>query len=343
MQAVETVTAPTLTVKQSELKAAIAKVSKGVSGRSTLPILANILLDADGEYLSLSATNLEIAITVVIPAYVATPGKITIPAALLSSFVAALGPGQVSIAPLPQDVPGIRIQGGTAAANMRGTDASEFPRIPYIDDAKPLFTLDAVVLRGAIHETAPCAATDISHPVFTAICTHLTDTGIVFAASDTYRLAARHVPLPEAGTGEEYLIPARTLTTLTSILPDGEVTAYVTDKGQQVFFVAEGITVVSHLLEGKYPNYEAILPAHHSTRVIAPRAALLDALRATSVFDGDGTGTKTIKITVTPAESDLMPGTLTLDAKNDEFGDSEATVDATIDGPAITALYNSAY
>lgn len=349
MQAIKTEVATctlSATVKQSDIKAALARVSKGVASRSTLPILNNILLETTQDTLRISATNLEIAITVEIPATNVEWGSTTIPAKVFGEYISSLGSGIVELRPIPSGAEGVQVRSGSAQAHMRGMRADEFPRIHTLDDAVKLLTLDCVTLKGIINEVAFCAAKATGRPVFTAVLMNMRDEDIVFAAADTFRLGVRSVPYPT--TDEEHqlgkwLIPASTLETLASILPDtGEAEIY-DSTNNQVFFQVPGLVMTSRVIEGTFPNYDAIVPHEHTTRIVAPREMLIRAVRSASVFeaglDGHGKG-NTIRLQFVPGESELMPGSVGVSATSDELGDSDARVDCTIDGPAVHILLN---
>src|SRR5579875_1799798 len=107
-----------MTCKRQELSRGLAMVGHAVSTRSTLPVLANLLLTTEGDHVRLSATNLEIAITCRVPAKIEAEGSTTVPAKLLTDFVNALEAGEIELGPLPGETPGVRVRGGTSEANI---------------------------------------------------------------------------------------------------------------------------------------------------------------------------------------------------------------------------------
>ena len=334
-----------ITCKRQDLSKGLATVSHAVSTRSTLPVLANLLITTEGDHIRLSATNLEIGITCRVPARVESEGSTTVPAKLLNDFVSALEAGEVELAPLPGGQHGVRVRAGTSEANIRGMDPTEFPAIPNIEDGATSITVDAAELRGLIAQTTFAAAADDARPIFTGILTRIRDEQLTCASADTFRLAVRSTALPGAKSeASDLLIPARTLNELAKIIPsEGVVEIFTTAARNQVVFRAPGIEMVSHLIEGQFPNFEAIIPKTYSTRVVMPTDRLRAAAKVAALFAKNESASNTVRVTVTPGQEGLTPGVVTLQATNDEIGDATGTVDATVDGPEVTILFNIKY
>src|SRR5438270_7725745 len=146
-----------ITCKQQDLSHGLSAVSHAVSNRSTLPILANILLATDHGRLKLSATNLEIGINCWVDAQVHEEGTTTVPAKLLTDFVNSLSPSSVDIT-VPEDSNKINIKSEGSSANIKGLDASEFPLIPSAEGGEPSVVLDASLLKEIIAEVAFAAS-----------------------------------------------------------------------------------------------------------------------------------------------------------------------------------------
>lgn len=320
-------------------------VGHAVSTRSTLPVLANLLLVTEGDHVRLSATNLEIAITCRIPARVEEEGSTTVPAKLLTDFVNALESGDIELGPLPGGTQGVRVRGGTSEANIRGMDPGEFPAIPQIEGSEKPLVLDVGELRSMITQTTFAAATDDARPIFTAVLARVEGGKLIFAAADTFRLAVRTTDLPgQDGRSETLLIPARTLNELSKIIPaEGSVEVFTATATSQVVFRAPGVELVSRLIDGQFPNFEAIVPKEMTTRVVMPTDKLRSAARVAALFAKSEASSNTVKVAITPGQDGLTPGVVTLQATNDELGDSTGTVDATVDGPAVNILFNIKY
>jgi DNA polymerase III subunit beta len=330
--------------KRQDLSRGLATVSHAVSTRSTLPVLANLLITTESDQLRLSATNLEVAITCRVPAKIDEEGTTTVPAKLIGDFVNALSAGDVELISLPGGAPGLRVRSGSSEANIRGMDPGEFPAIPQVEGLNAPLKLDAGELRGMIGQTTFAAATDDARPIFTGILTRVRDGKLTFAAADTFRLAVRTTTMTSDEQTEDLLIPARTLNELAKILPtEGTVELFAGSARNQVVFRAPSVEMVSHLIDGQFPKYEAILPKSHTTRVVMPTDQLRNAAKVAALFARNESASNTVQVTVTPGQEGLMPGVVTLQATNDELGDATGTVDATVDGPEVSILFNIKY
>lgn len=345
------------TCTQQDLAHGLSTVSHAVSTRSTLPILSNILVTAEskaagkaeGGHVRLSATNLEIGITCWVRATVQQEGTTTVPARLLTEFVGSLPGGDVTLALQPDGGQNLKVSGQRSQATIRGMDPAEFPTIPTADGDEEPVTLAAATLREMIKEVAFAAATDDARPIFTGVLARVRDEGLTFAAADSFRLAVRSAPLQGAGGGVatalgDVLVPARTLTELARILPEeGNVAMVVTPNRNQVLFRVDGeVQLVSNLIAGQFPAFEAILPKTHATRVTVNTEQFRQAAKTASIFARDSANIVRLKVTAGSAGG-LMSGAVTLETTAEEAGDSTTTLEATVDGEGLEVIFNVKY
>ena len=336
-----------LTCNQQDLARGLSTVSHAVSTRSTLPILSNILLAAENGRLRLSATNLEIGITCWVPASIQEEGTTTSPARLLTDFVNTLAK-DVTLSLLPSGQ-SLKVSDQSSQATIRGMDPGEFPTIPTADGGEPPLTLAAGDLRVMINEVALAAATDDARPVFTGVLARVRDGRLTFAAADSFRLAVRSTALQDAGGGvataiSDMLIPARTLSELAKVMPDeGDVQVVVTPNRNQVLFRAgDDLEMVSTLIAGQFPNFEAILPKGHTTRVTIETERFRQGAKQASIFARDSANIVRLKVGEGESGS-LTPGVVTLAATAEESGDATATMSGAVDGPGMEIIFNVKY
>ena len=267
-------------------------VGRAVATRATLPVTQNVLLATDGGMLRMSATNLEISMTTWIGAMVEEEGAVTVPARLLTEFVNSLSGDRIDIE-MDQGSRQLQIKSGRSQANINGTDASEFPPIPAIEDAVVAQALPSA-LRTAISRVAFAAATEESRPVLTGVEVKLREGAFTMAAADGFRLAVQNGQL-EQSTPEEMsvIIPARTMQELQRLLGDNSepVDIMLTPQKGQVMFRLQGgdtIELVSQLLQGTFPNYDQLIPQGYTTRAILDLQETLRAARTAAIFARDG-------------------------------------------------------
>lgn len=332
-----------ITCKQQDLSRGLSIVSHAVSSRSTLPILANILLVADQGRLKLSATNLEIGINCWIDAEIHEEGTTTVPAKLITDFVNSLPQAAVDIE-VPEDAHTINIKSLRSSANIKGMDPSEFPLIPSTEGGELPIILDAAQLKEMISQVAFAAADDDSRPVFTGVHIEVNNEKLTFAAADAFRLAVRTAPLPgHEQAHDNILIPARTLTELARILPaEGAVQMIVTPNRSQVLFHTDQIDLVSRLIEGTFPNFRNIIPKESTTRAVIETKEFAAAVKSVTPFARDSSNITRIKIASSESEG-LEPGTLTIEATAEDVGSNVSTINAAVDGPEQQIIFNVKY
>jgi DNA polymerase-3 subunit beta len=293
-----------------------------------------LLATAEGQ-LQLAATDLEIGITTRIGAKIEEEGAVTVPAKLLSDVVGGLPNDKVTLT-LDARTQTLKVECARFTSNIKGIDADDFPRIPTVEDRAPLITLPPARLRDTIDRVAFAAASDESRPVLAGVLVRLQQETVIFAAADGFRLATRTVTLPEgastaAADMQEFIVPARTLSELARIIGDaeGDVSITVTPGGGQVLFHTDTIDVVSRLIDGKFPDFERIIPKEHKTRTVLETQEFLKAVKLASFFASASQGI--VKLVI-EAGSDLTPGKLVISANAAEVGDNTGELDCMIHG-----------
>ncbi len=331
-----------VSVLQENLAKGLSIVGRAVPTRPTMQVLGNVLLETEEGRLKLAATNLELGITAWIGARVEEDGAITVPARTFIDLVNQLSPERVD---LDLDVRNLtlKVHCGATNSNIKGIDSNEFPLIPQAGEA-PGIAIPGAVLREMITQTVFAAATDDNRPILTGVYTRLSADNIVMAAADGYRLSVRTAPL-EIGTPRptELIIPARTLAELSRIISDDdeEVLMSIPQGRNQVIFHLKNVDVASTLLDGKFPDYNAIIPRSFTTSTVAYTADLLRACKRADIFARDVNNNA--KVSVIPAETPSAPGIVRLSATSTERGSADAIVDATVEGDRQEISFNVRY
>jgi DNA polymerase-3 subunit beta len=336
-------------VLQEDLSKGLGVAGRAVAQRSPLPITTNILLETDDGRLKLSATNLEIAITTWVPATVTSEGKITLPARLLTEFVNAL-PNETVTLMLKAGSHTVHIHAGRFEADIRGMDADDFPRIPQAEE-EPTARINAKLLKEMIEQVVFAAATDDTRPVLTGVQFVFSGDELTMAAADSFRLAIRTDKLDGPAIGDcSVIIPARTLTELSKILPDGDepVAITVTPNRSQVVFESTNLHVVSRLIEGTFPNVKQLVPTKFQTKVIVNTGELLKATKVASFFSRDNSNMIVMDIVPSKDEdeapSEVPPaGLLTVTGAAAELGENHSALDAVVQGEKMSIAFNARY
>lgn len=336
--------------QQEQLAKGLSIVGRAVSTKTTLPVLNNILLatdNEDGGRLKLAATNLEISITVWVPAQVQEEGEITVPARLLSEFVSSLSSqGKESTVQLTLDQPTLtlHVKGGRYEANVKGIASEDFPSIQSVSNNTNNISVEAGILKEAINQVAFAASTDETRPVLTGIFANFQDSKVILAAADSFRLAVRTANLAsEVQQAFTAILPARAMTELARIIPDDEslVEISVNANKSQALFKTDTVHFTSSLIEGNFPNYQQIIPKAYQTRAVLETSSLNQAVRTAGIFAKDSGG-NIVKLSIIPGE-DITPGSLLLTANAAEVGDNRNEIDASVDGQNAQIAFNAKY
>ncbi|HLF25596.1 MAG TPA: DNA polymerase III subunit beta [Anaerolineae bacterium] len=330
-----------VSVLQENLAKGLSIVGRAVAARSTLPVLGNVLLATDNGRLKLAATNLEIGITCWIGAKVEEDGAITVPARTFIDLVNALPADRVDME-VSVRTQTLNLRSGRFENNIKGIDAQEFPLIPQIEEDGAI-RIAPDVLKQMIDQVVFAAATDESRPILTGVLARFNGDQLTFAAADGFRLSVRTAPLlTPAGKPIDVIVPARALAELGRVSGDQEepVSILVTQQHKQILFHLNNIDLVSQLIEGKFPDYTAIMPKRHDTRAVMDTAPLLKACKAASVFARENANIA--RVMITPG-NELAPGHITVRATSAETGDNAGELDAAVEGNAVEIAFNVKY
>jgi len=333
-----------VSVLQENLYKGLATVSRAIQSRPTLPILANVMIATDDARLQLSATNLDLGISAWIGAKIEQSGAITVPARTLQELVATLPPERVDM-DLDVRTLTLRLRCGAKSANIKGMDASEYPLMPTFDNERAI-AVNARVLKEMIDQVVFAAAKEDNRPILTGVLLRFEGDVLTMAAADGYRLAVRTTQL-EFSVGdhqpEPLIVPSRTLNELARVISDedDEVLIGLPDQRGQGMFSLKNVLMISQLIEGKFPDYQAIVPRGYQTQILAYTDDLLAACKSSEVFAKDSANTA--RIMIKPSGAPNVPGRITVAGKSQEKRDAEAPVDASIDGQAVEVAFNIRY
>ncbi len=327
-----------ISVMQENLARGLGIVGRAVSGRATLPVLANVLLRTENAGLKLTATNLEIGINCWVPGKVTDEGEITVPAKLLADLVSSLPNQRIDLIYSAKDRT-LKVTCGGSKSSIKGIEADEFPVVAAIGDT-PATSADSRALRDALGEVVFAAASDESRPILTGVLTRLAGDTMTLAAADNYRIAVRSLALAKPVSPEmTIVVPARSYAELMRILPDAEesIEITVTPNKSQVLFHVDGIDLVSRLIEGQFPNYEPIIPTEHTSRAVIDREAFLAGARRASIFARDSANIVKVELGGEAGDG------ISITAHAADVGDAADSLEATVEGQATTIAFNARY
>lgn len=314
-------------ITQTNLNKALSLMARVASTRAPLPILANILFKATENKLELSATNLEVAITNITKSKIDDIGEVTVPAKLLSDFVAQLPKDE--IIELSFEGNKLSVQAGSYSSHIQGMSAEDFPALPKIKEGKKII-LNKVVLKDALQKTMLAASHDETRPVLGGIYLHSADGKLNIAATDGYRLAEYTID----GIEETFsaIIPLPSFQDTLKIMQEGSEAEIEVLFDEEQFGVVAGETeLVSRLIEGQYPEYKQLIPEKSDIEFTLDRESLLTASKLAGLFARESGGSITIKV----SESDNL---VTVSSVASQVGDNSSDIQAEVIGSGSVVL-----
>jgi len=318
-----------LQVTQENLAKALGTVARVANTRNTLPILSNVLLRTDKNRLSISATNLDIAISHFIGSKIEQDGAITVPARLMQDFVSSL-PDSVLKLELTDNK--LNITTDQYQSTINGMGAEEFPVMPAISEGIS-WKIPAADFKKALSEVVFAASSDDARPVLTGVYFHSTGGEVTAAATDSYRLA--EYKLGKNKSAVNFLVPASAAADLLRIISDGDQEVEVAHDDQQVQFRVGDVTLVARLIEGNYPDYSKLIPIKFATIAKLKRADFINIAKVSSLFARESAGSITIKV-------DKDAKKVSINAIASQLGENTAAAEAEVTGGGEVTL-NSRY
>lgn len=307
----------------------LSMVQNIVEPRQTLPILANVLVEARDAAVRLTATDLEVGARVSLPADVKRTGAITLSARKLTEIVKELPSAPLTLR--LQDNAWVALRCGGAAYKLVGLGPEDFPSVEVAETADWI-ALDGKVLREMLAQTSFAMSHDESRYALNGILFAMQEKELRLVATDGHRLAlaTRPVgPVPQASG----IVPRKAVQEVARILGSGEE-VQVALAGNQFVVRMPNFALMARLIEGTFPNYEQVVPRSHPIRVVLSRLALTAALRRVSVLSEERT--RPVKVT-------LVTGTLRLSAYHPDFGEAEESLEVEYTGDELTIGFNSRY
>ncbi len=278
-----------LTITKEQILNGLQAVQNIVSTRTTLPILSNVLMRAEGERVEFIATDLDVTVACTVEAKVKKAGASTVPVKKFFGIVRELGGTDLDLEVDEKNVCSIRC--GPSFYKIHGLSADEFPPLPKFKDDRKV-VLPQETIKAMLRKTSFAISTDESRYVLNGIYFSLKDHKLTMVATDGRRLALvdEEADLVEKSQGE-FIVPAKAVNELNRLLQDkGEVEIKYAEN-QAAFTLKDekglSVLVVTKLIEGNYPNYRQVIPSETKERVTLVREEFLHALRRAEIMTSE--------------------------------------------------------
>ena len=268
---------------RKDLYEGVQTVSYAVSNRTSLPILQHVLFETvdDSSALRLSAGDMELFISLTIPATIETIGAGTMDAKRSVELLGSLPENEVTL-----DVDrgyATHLHCAHSDYKLLGLPPEEYPRLPEVPD-NDCFTIQQSILRDMVRQTSVAVAKDETRPILTGVLLALNDDTLTLVATDTHRLTYRREPVADAQGSRQAIVPSRAMNELVRILADAPGDVHVSIAENRVKFVTPGgVTFVSRLIEGQFPAFQRVIPTAFTKVLTVPRQSLLQAVRRAEI------------------------------------------------------------
>ncbi|USG65806.1 DNA polymerase III subunit beta [Brevibacillus ruminantium] len=333
-----------ITVQRDKLSNAVSHVSKAVSSRTTIPILTGIKMKADEEGLTLTASDSDVSIEVLIPkeeaeewgVTVHQPGSIVLTSRIFSEIVRKLPNSEIHIQVDERLV--TQIRSGQAEFTINGMDAAEFPQLPQLEEDK-VFSVPSDLLKSMIRQTGFAVSTSEMRPILTGLMWSLDGGQLKFVATDSHRLASRTavVECSDELSFTNVVVPGKSCNELVKILDEDQNPVDIVVSDNQILVKSKHILFYSRLLEGTYPDTTRIIPPSSKTEVTVSTKEFLQSIERASLLSREGKSNVVRLVT-------LPDGSVEITSNAPEIGKvTEIVMPKAMEGEELKISFNAKY
>jgi DNA polymerase-3 subunit beta len=319
----------------------LAQVLNVVGSKATMPILSNVLIEAEKDQVSLTTTNLDLGIRCKITAEVKEPGAVTLPVKRLANIVRELPNIDVSIDASPNHQ--VKLSSGGSNFRIMGIGKEEFPPLPEFGDEKA-YTLEQTELTAMLRSVAYAQSTDETRYILNGVYLNFRDGKFTLVATDGRRLAliAKEMDVPAESAGA-IILPAKTVSELAHLLNEGEKVKINFNERRCAFQIAtnkdtnglvDSIYLYSKVVEGNYPNYQQVIPKETHQRIKLERELFLQCVHRAALVCSEKANSVKLKLT-----SNLLEIT----AQSPDFGEAHESMAINYSGPDLQVAFNPAF
>lgn len=320
-------------ISQSDFAKALQIIFRSVAQKPHLPILSNILLEANKNGIKMQATNLEIGTTIEVKTDVKKEGKLTIPAKIINEFVSSLPGGEITFEEKDNSV---SLSLRKFQARISTTSTEEFPVVPTSNKEADI-SFEGEFLAKALDQVVFSAAAEEGRPVLSGVLFDLSGSKLKLVATDGYRLSYRELDT-NSKLKFKVIIPAKSLfevrRVISEIGPKEKIQILLARDQNQVIFKIANVEIVSRLIEGEFPDWEKIIPKEFITKSTIDCDEFAKAIKVSSVFARDSSNVIKLKI---------EPKSIILSANTKEVGDNVSEIDGQTTGDGGEIAFNFRY
>lgn len=323
-----------LEIDKRDLLGLIGKTQNIVEKRNTMPILINVLLEADQNALKVFATDLEVSLTDQIKVKVLQAGKVAVSAKSLFDIAKELSEGPITL--IKKDNNWLEIRQGKYTSKIVGISADEYPIFPTYN-SQAFIKIDAQVLKEMIDKTIYSVSSDETRYHLNGVFFELNpQNGFKMVATDGHRMSmvSKNSSEVKVTTSQGVIIPRKGLHEIKKILEGIEGTVEIAVEGSQFVLKHHSTTLMIRLIEGKYPNYQQFIPQKLPQKIMINREAFLTSLKRVSLLANQKS--KAVLL-------NLSQGRMEISSNNPELGDAKEEIEVDYSGNEIKIGFNAKY
>jgi len=268
-------------VNSSALLKELQKLNGVISSNNTLPILDNFLFEIIDGRIRMIASDLETTMISEISTESSSNGKITIPSKILIDTLKTFSNQPLTFL-IDTETKAIEISSENGNYKLAGQDANEFPKIPLLSSSSTI-NLQSSILYNAINKTLFASGNDELRPVMSGVFCELSEEQITFVATDAHKLVKHSRKNINSNSNTSFILPKKPLSIIKNNL-DGESDISIDFNETNVQFTLENITLVCRLIDGKYPNYDAVIPKENPNKLVISKQELLSSIKRVSIY-----------------------------------------------------------
>ena len=320
-----------LRVSKENLLKGLHIVYPAVPSRSTLPILTHLLIEAKREGIQVTGTDLEMGISTVVPAEVSEEGAIAVPAKRVMDLIKELPNDSLEITAKKNQQ--VNIECGRGSFKILGLPKEEFPKLPVMAGQETI-VIDQGVLQAMLSLTGFSVSKDESRYVLTGVLFTAKKGWLRLVSTDGRRMAMVEREAKSAPSGESHrIVPEKTISELTRLLGEGPTTQ-ISLKENQITFGLGNTVLISRLIEGKFPNYEQVIPPESPNKLMVSRDELLLATRRIGLWSTQDSPSVRL---------DLKVDELVISKQTPEVGEARELIKVQYAGPEFSIGFNPSY
>ena len=319
-------------VNSSVLLKELQKLNGVISTSNTLPILDNFLFEIEDGKIRMIASDLETTMISEISTESASNGKITIPSKILIDTLKTFSNQPLTFL-IDTETKGIEISSENGNYKLAGQDANEFPKIPELSSSSSI-TLGSSILSNAINKTLFASGNDELRPVMSGVFCELSEEHITFVATDAHKLVKHTRKNINSNSNSSFILPKKPLSLIKNNI-DSESDIAIDFSETNVTFSLENTTLICRLIDGKYPNYDAVIPKENPHKLVINKQELLNSIKRVSIYASKTTHQIKLKV----AGSQLQITSEDLDFANK----AEERLTCSYEGEDIEIGFNSRF